>query len=74
MRRQRVTWAVLLGTPTALELWAVVTNRTPWTLSPTLRWAMRTDTRAGAAATTVLVGAGSAWLAHHLRELPPTDS
>lgn len=72
MRRQRVTWAVLIGTPTALELWAVTTGRTPWTLSPTLRWALRSHTRPGAAATTVLVGAGSAWLAHHLRELPPT--
>lgn len=66
MRRQRITWAALLGTPIAVELWAVATDRTPWTLSPQLRWVLRCDTKAGQAATTLLVGAGSAWLAHHL--------
>lgn len=73
MRRhpQRIAWAALLGTPTALELWAVATGRTHWTLSPQLRWAMRSDTAPGRAATTVVIGAGSAWLAHHLLTVPP---
>ena len=74
MRKQRLTWAVLLGTPTALELWAVATDRTPWTLSPQLRWALRCGTPAGTAATTMLVGAGSAWLAHHLLTVPIVES
>lgn len=74
MLRQRLTWAALVGAPVGVELWAVATGRTAWTLSPQLRWALRCHTRPGAAATTVLVGAGSAWLAHHLRELPPTDT
>lgn len=72
--RQRLSWSVLVGTPVAVELWAVSTGRTNWTLSPQLRWALRTDTAAGQIATTVLVGAGSAWLAHHLRTLPPAST
>lgn len=71
MRRQRLTWAALLGTPTALELWAVATGRTHWTLSPQLRWALRCQTRPGRATTTVLFGAGATWLAHHLLTVTP---
>lgn len=71
MRSQRIAWAVLIGTPTALELWAVHTGRTPWTLSPQLRWALRCHTRAGQYATSLVIGGGSAILAHHLRTLPP---
>lgn len=72
MRRQRIAWAALVGTPIAVELWAVATDRTPWTLSPTLRWALRCDTRFGRVVTPVLVGAGSSWLAHHLLTIDPT--
>lgn len=72
MRRQRATWGLLVGAPVALELWAVITDRTAWTLSPQLRWALRCDTRHGRAATTILVGAGSAWLANHLLTIPPS--
>lgn len=70
MRRQRLTWASLVGAPVAVELWAVATGRTHWTLSPQLRWALRCNTPAGRALTTTLVGAGSAWLAHHLLTVP----
>jgi hypothetical protein len=71
MRRQRIAWAALLGTPTALELWAVATDRTHWTLSPQLRWALRCGTPTGTAVTMLLVGSGSAWLTHHLINVPP---
>lgn len=66
MHPPRLVWAALLGVPTALELWAVATARTPWTLSPQLRWALRCDRPFGRVVTPVLVGAGSSWLAHHL--------
>lgn len=69
--RQRLVWAALVGAPTALELWAVHTNRTTWTLSPQLRWALRCGTRSGNAVTAVGIGGGAAWLAHHLQALPP---
>ena len=74
MRRQRQVWAALIGIPTALELWAFTTGRDEWTLSPQLRWALRCHTRAGATASTVVVGSAAAWLAHHLRELPPPSN
>jgi hypothetical protein len=71
MRSPRVVWAVLVGVPTALELWAVATDHVPWTLSPTLRWALRCETPFGRVVTPVLVGAGSSWLAHHLLTIEP---
>lgn len=73
MRRQRITWAALLGVPTTLELWAVATGRTHWTLSPHLRWALRCGTPLGRVITPTTVGAGSAWLAHHLLTVPPIE-
>lgn len=68
---QRLTWAALIGVPTALELWAVRTGRDEWTASPTLRWAFRCGTRSGNAVTALAIGGGAAWLAHHLQVLPP---
>ena len=73
MRKQRVTWAFLVGTPVAVELAALAAKRPDWTLSPQLRWALHAHTAPGRAFTTVLVGAGSAWLAHHLITIPPAD-
>ncbi len=70
MRRPRLVWAALLGTSLTVELAAVLADRPDWTLSPQLRWALRSHTTAGRATTTVLVGAGSAWLAHHLITIP----
>lgn len=72
--RQRAAWAVLVGVPTVLELWAVYTNRDDWTLSPHLRATLRCGTRPGNAVTAVAIGGGAAWLAHHLQTLPsPTQ-
>lgn len=68
---QRKVWAVLIGVPVAVEFTALATGHTEWTLSPQLRWALRTHTPRGALASTVFIGAGSAWLAHHLRTTPP---
>jgi hypothetical protein len=68
---QRLAWVALLGAPTALELWAVFTDRTDWTLSPQLRSALRCGTKGGNAMTAVAIGGGAAWLAHHLQTLPP---
>lgn len=71
MRRQQIIWAALIGTPTALELWAVFTDRDHWTLSPHLRRTLRCGTRGGNAVTALGIGGGAAWLAHHLQTLPP---
>lgn len=71
MTPPRITWAVLIGAPTALELWAFLTGRDHWTLSPHLRCVARADTPAGRAAVTVATGAGATWLAHHLITIPP---
>lgn len=68
--KARVFWGTGVGTLAAAELAALLTNHPEWTLSPQLRWALRSHTPAGRAATTVLVGAGSAWLAHHLITVP----
>ena len=69
----RYVWAALIGVPTAFELAMVVTGRTEWTASPQLRWALRCNTKAGQATTTLLVGAGSSWLAHHLLTVEPSE-
>ena len=75
MRRQRTTWAALIGAPLAVELAAVLTGRTDWTLSPTLRWALRCETPGGQAFTIAAVGSSAAWLAHHLITIPaPQES
>lgn len=71
MRPSRITWGVIVGSGTTLEVWAVLMGHDDWTLSPHLRWLLRCHTKGGAAVTTVLVGGGAAWLAHHLREIPP---
>ena len=71
MRPSRIAWVAFLGTPTAVELWAVATGRDDWTLSPHLRWALRCGTRGGNAVTAVFIGGGATWLAHHLQTVPP---
>jgi hypothetical protein len=71
MTPQRITWAALIGIPTALELWAYGTERDSWTLSPHARAVLRCGTRSGNAVTAVAIGGGAAWLAHHLQTLPP---
>jgi hypothetical protein len=66
----RWVWAVVLAPPLGLELWAVRTGRTEWTLSPQLRWVARCDTPAGRLAVAVGLGLGADWLSQHLRTLP----
>jgi hypothetical protein len=73
MTRPRLVWAALIGIPTALELWAAITGRDEWTLSPHLRAATRSGTPWGNACVIALTGAGSTWLAHHLVTIPPAD-
>jgi len=71
MHRPRQVWAILIGAPVAVELWAFLTDHPEWTLSPHLRCLSRCDTPAGRAAVTVATGAGATWLAHHLITIPP---
>jgi hypothetical protein len=71
MHRPRAVWAALVGAPVAVELWAIATDRPDWMLSPHARSVLRPETPLGQAATTLLIGAGSAWLAHHLLTVPP---
>lgn len=68
--KSSTVWAVLVGTPTAVELWAVATGRYEWTLSPHLRRTLRCGTPAGNAFTAIAIGSGAAWLVHHLQTLP----
>lgn len=73
MTPPRAVWAVLVGVPTALELWAFATHRDEWTLSPHLRAATRAGSPWGNASVIAFVGAGSTWLAHHLITIPAAD-
>lgn len=66
MRKQRLTWAVLLGTPTALELWAVATDRTPWTLSCVTRDVLRTNCDAGRVTFLAAWAALTLWFVPHI--------
>lgn len=72
MPAQRKAWALLIGAPLAVELVALAVSRPDWTLSPQLRWALRTHTPHGAALSSLLIGAGAGVLAHHLRTTPTT--
>lgn len=74
MRDADPFWLALAATGTAVELWALATNREHLTLSKSARRALRCHTKAGRAVTTVGIGAGSAWLANHLLTITPEES
>lgn len=67
-------WGALTVTGTAVEAWALVTDRPGWTLSRVARRTLRCHTPVGRAVTTAAIGAGSSWLAHHLITLPTEES
>lgn len=71
-RSPRTVWGVLIGAPLAVELAALAVGRPDWTLSPQLRWVLRTHTPHGAALSSLLIGAGAGALAYHLRTTPTT--
>ncbi len=68
-----VAWAAVIGSGVALETWALASGRDRWTLSRATRRALRCHTPAGRATTTVLLGAGSAWLTNHLLAVTPSE-
>lgn len=72
MTAPRKVWGVLIGAPLAVEFVALAAGRPDWTLSPQLRWALRTHTPHGAAISSLLIGAGAGALAYHLRTIPNT--
>jgi len=72
MSAPRKVWGVLVGAPLVVEFVALAAGRPDWTLSPQLRWALRTHTPQGAALSSLLIGAGAGVLAHHLRTIPTT--
>jgi hypothetical protein len=59
-------WAAFAATGVAVELVGFATQRQDWMFSPHGRQWLRTDTPVGRACTTVGIGAGATWLAHHL--------
>jgi hypothetical protein len=65
-------WTAFVALGLAVEAFGLSrADRNDWTASPNIRRATRVDTRLGRNATIALVGAGAAWLAHHLAEIPP---
>ena len=74
MPLQRKAWAVLVGTPTVVEVVALATGHPEWTLSPQLRWALRTHTPRGAMVSALAIGAGASWLAYHLTSSNPRET
>ena len=67
-------WAALAAAGVGVELWAVATKRDHLTLSRSARRALRCHTKAGRAATTIAIGAGSSWLANHLLTITPEET
>lgn len=65
-------WSGFTFVGLAVEAWGLShADRNDWTASPNLRRGLRCNTPAGRAATTVLLGAGGAWLVNHLLSVVP---
>ena len=70
----QATWAALGVVAGAVEVYGLsLDERRRWTLSRVSRRALRCHTPEGRAFTTVLLGAGSAWLVNHLLSVTPTE-